>query len=68
MKIVIDSNVLISLLIKGDFFRFINLLQKSAIEFCISGEQINELTDVLKRENFENIFPLQQYSNFFKYF
>ena len=69
-KIVLDTNNIISLFLKGDFEYFSHLKFKYKIEVCASLFQIDELRDVLTRP--ESYFvkylklPVEEYIDFFK--
>ena len=59
VKVVVDTNVLLSALIGGSLRWFVRVLEDDRFEILISPGLIEELQDVLARPGFRRWFPLE---------
>lgn len=68
MKVVIDTNWLISYLIKQETSQLKLILQDIAITIFTSEEQVRELTKNIYLPKFRNYFPIEPAVEFLRYF
>jgi len=68
MKVVIDTNWLISYLIKQDTSQLKLILQDISITIFTSEEQVKELTKNIYLPKFRSYFPIEPALEFIRYF